>query len=303
MASDIYERVTNRIIADLEQGTRPWIRPWGGEHVASRSVRPLRANGVGYRGINVLLLWGEALANGYINPTWMTYRQAQELGGQVRKGERSTVIVYADRFTKTETTDTGEQTERSIPFLKSYPVFNCQQIDGLPPLYNTVIDDTPAEPDPSKLIERIAHAESFVANTGADIRHGGNKAFNTVDGNYVQMPPLQAFRDSESYYATLLHELTHWTRHPKRLDRDFGRKRWGDSGYAAEELTAEIGSAFLCADLGLSLEPRADHASYIESWLKVLRNDKRAIFSAAGYAEAAAGYLHSLQTVTLSEAA
>lgn len=287
--TDLYTRVTNRIIADLEQGIRPWLKPWNAEHAAGRITRPLRHNGEPYRGINVVMLWGEAVAHGYACPMWMTYRQAQALGGQVRKGEHGSLVVYADRMTRTETGDNGEETEHSIPFLKGYTVFNCEQIDGLPERYTA-----PAAPvlDP---VARIAPAEAFFAATSADIRHGGDRAYYAVHADYVQMPPFETFRDAESYYATLAHETCHWTKHPSRLDREFGRKRWGDEGYAAEELVAELGSAFLSADLGLTPEPREDHAAYIASWLKVLQNDKRAIFTAAAHAERAAAFLHGLQ--------
>lgn len=143
--------------------------------------------------------------------------------------------------------------------------------------------------------ERIGHADAFFAASCADIRHGGNRAYYSGGSDRVQMPPFEAFRSPEAYYATLAHELTHWTKHPKRLDREFGRKKWGDEGYAREELVAELGAAFLCADLELTPEPGEDHAAYIQSWLKVLKNDKRAIFSAAAHAQRAADYLHSLQ--------
>ena len=144
-------------------------------------------------------------------------------------------------------------------------------------------------------VQRIALAEIFFGNTGADIRHGGGRAYYNITSDFVQMPPFASFKDAESYYATLAHETTHWTRHEKRLNREFGRKRWGDEGYAAEELVAELGSAFLSADLGITPEPREDHASYIANWLEVLKNDKRAIFTAAAHAERAAAFLHDLQ--------
>jgi len=290
--ADLYTRITNRIIAELEAGTRPWLKPWNAEHAAGRITRPLRHNGIAYRGINVVTLWMTATARGYACPIWLTYKQAQELGAQVRKGEHGELVVYANRITRTETGATGEETEREIPFLKGYTVFNAEQIDNLPPHFTA-----PAAPtlDP---VARIAHAESFFAATGADIRHGGNQAYFAISADRVQMPPFETFRDAESYYAILAHECTHWTKHETRLNRDFGRKRWGDEGYAAEELVAELGSAFLCADLGLTPEPRADHASYIENWLRVLRNDKRAIFTAAGHAERAAAFLHGLQPKT-----
>lgn len=143
--------------------------------------------------------------------------------------------------------------------------------------------------------QRIDHAEAFFSATGADIRHGGNSAHYSGRTDHVQMPAFEAFRSPEAYYATLAHELSHWTKHPKRLDRDFGRKRWGDEGYAKEELVAELGAAFLCADLALTPEPGVDHAAYIQSWLKVLKEDKRAIFSAAAHAQRAADFLHGLQ--------
>nr|WP_302474489.1 zincin-like metallopeptidase domain-containing protein [Roseococcus sp. MDT2-1-1] len=146
-------------------------------------------------------------------------------------------------------------------------------------------------------------ADEFFAAVSADVRHGGDRAYYTMAEDRVQMPPFEAFRDAESNYATLAHELTHWTRHPSRLKRDFGRKRWGDEGYAMEELVAELGAAFLSADLDLTPEPREDHAAYIGSWLEVLKNDKRAIFTAASHAQRAADYLNGLQASQLAEAA
>jgi antirestriction protein ArdC len=282
--------VTARIIADLEQGERPWFKPWNAEHAAGRITRPLRHNGTPYQGINVVMLWSAAVAAGYAAPIWMTYRQAQEIGGQVRKGETGSLVVFASTITRTGTDEaTGEETEQDIPFMKGYTVFNVEQIDGLPAHYHT-----PASPrlDP---VQRIDQAEAFFSATGASIRHGGNMAFYSVTEDRVQMPPFETFKDAESYYATLAHEVTHWTRHPTRLGRDFGRKRWGDEGYAMEELVAELGAAFLSVDLDLTPEPRADHAAYIAHWLKVLKADKRAIFSAAAHAQRAADYLNRLQ--------
>lgn len=290
MKSDVYERITTRIVAELEQGVRPWLKPWSAEHAAGRITRPLRAGGIPYQGINVLMLWAEAVAKGYAAPIWMTFRQAQELGGFVRKGEHGSLVVYADRIRRTEVNEeTGEEAEHEVPFLKGYTVFNVEQIEGLPPHFYAV-----AEPrlDP---VQRIGSTEEFFAATGADIRHGGAMACYSVAEDRVRMPRFESFRDAESYYATLAHEVTHWTRHEKRLDREFGRKRWGDEGYAMEELVAELGAAFLSADLDLTPEPREDHAAYIGSWLKVLKNDKRAIFTAASHAQRAADYLHGLQ--------
>jgi antirestriction protein ArdC len=235
------------------------------------------------------MLWGEAIAKGYACPIWMTYRQASELGGQVRKGEHGSLVVFADRIQKTETADNGDEIAREIPFMKGYTVFNCEQIDRLP-------ENFYGRPSPPlSAPARIEAAEHFAAATATDIRHGGNRAFYAIEADRVQMPPFESFIDPESYYATLLHELTHWTKHPARLNREFGRKRWGDEGYAAEELVAELGAAFLSADLDIAPEPRTDHASYIANWLTVLKNDKRAIFTAAAHAQRAVDFLHGLQ--------
>jgi antirestriction protein ArdC len=289
MKADIYEKVTNRIIADLEQGELTWLKPWNSGNTEGRIVRPVRHNGMPYSGINVLMLWSAAVESGFASPFWMTFKQAQEFGAHVRKGERGSLVVYANTITRTEEGENGSEEERRIPFMKGYTVFNVEQIEGLPEHYaakpEAVIDAA----------QRIDHADAFFSATGADIRHGGNSAHYSGGSDHVQMPPFEAFRDPEAYYATLAHELTHWTKHPKRLDRDFGRKRWGDEGYAKEELVAELGAAFLCADLALTPEPGMDHAAYIQSWLKVLKEDKRAIFSAAAHAQRAADFLHGLQ--------
>ena len=289
---DIYTRITEKVIADLEASTRPWHKPWNAEHLAGQITRPLRHNGIAYRGLNIILLWAASVAHGYTAPTWMTYRQALELGGQVRKGSKGQLVIYADKLRKTEIDDAGEDREIEIPFMKGYTVFNVDQIEGLPETYYEV-----AEPM-LETAERDAAAEAFFAATEAEIRHGGNQAFYAVHPDYVQMPPFETFESQEAYFATLGHEITHWTRHPKHLDRSFGRKRWGDEGYAQEELVAELGAAFLAADLGLSPEPRDEHASYIAHWLRGLRNDKRFIFQAAAHAQKAVDYLHGLQPNT-----
>ena len=289
MKADVYEKVTNRIITDLEQGQLTWLKPWSSGNMEGRIVRPLRHNGLPYSGINVLMLWGAAVECGYGSPFWMTFKQAQELGAHVRKGESGHLVVYANTITKTEEGENGQDEERKIPFMKGYTVFNVEQIEGLPAHYA-------AKPEPViDAAQRIDYAEKFFAATGADIRHGGNSAYYSGGTDHVQMPAFEAFRRPEAYYATLAHELTHWTKHSKRLDRDFGRKTWGDEGYAKEELVAELGAAFLCADLALTPEPGTGHAAYIQSWLKVLKEDKRAIFSAAAHAQRAADFLNGFQ--------
>ena len=266
------------------------MRPWSAAHAAGRITRPRRHNGVPYKGINVVMLWSAAVEKGYACPLWLTFRQALELGGNVRKGEHGELVVYANRITRTETGDNGEETEREIPFLKGYTVFNAEQCDGLPAQYAAK-----AEPPALPPAARIERADRFFAATGVDIRHGGTRAYYAEGPDYVQMPPFETFRDAESHAATLAHELTHATKHEKRLARDMGRIRWGDEGYAKEELVAELGAAFLCADLEITPEVREDHAAYIGHWLKALQDDKRLIFTAAAQAQRAADYLHGLQ--------
>ncbi len=287
---DVYERVTGRIIADLEQGIRPWLRPWNAEHAAGRITRPLRGNGTPYQGINIIMLWASAMEHGFSAPIWMTFKQALDLGAHVRKGEKGSLVVYADRIRRTEIDEaSGEELEREIPFMKGYTVFNVEQIDGLPAHFYA-----PAAPvlDP---VQRIDGAERFFAAMGADIRHGGNRAYYAIEPDYVQMPPFETFRDAESYYATLGHECVHWTRHGSRLDRDQGRKRWGDEGYAREELTRSSARPSLPPILGSRSSPATITPPISPSWLKVLKDDKRAIFSAAAHAQRAVDFLHGRQ--------
>ena len=199
---DIYDRVTNAIIVDLEKGIRPWHRPWNAEHAAGRINGPLRANGQPYKGINVLMLWEAATRQGFVAPIWMTFKQAKELGGNVKKSEKGSLVVYANNMTKTEASDDGEEARRDIYFMKGYTVFNVEQVEGLPgQFYGTA-------KEPVDQVERIEQADLFVSSTGADIRHGGNQAFYAPARDCIQLPPLVAFEDAESYYATLTHELT-----------------------------------------------------------------------------------------------
>jgi antirestriction protein ArdC len=286
---DVYTRITGKIVESLEQGVRPWVKPWSANNAAGRIIRPLRHNGQAYSGINILMLWASAMEQGFTCPMWMTFKQATELNAHVRKGEKGSLVVYANTLTKTEDDGAGNEVEREIPFMKGYTVFNAEQIEGLPEIFYT--KPTPKREGPA----RIEHAEAFFANTKADIRIRGSRAYYSIDGDHIVMPPIESFESAECYYATLAHESTHWTRHATRLERDFGRKTWGDEGYAREELVAELGSAFLCADLELTPEVREDHASYIASWLEVLKNDKRAIFQAASHAQRAVDFLHGLK--------
>jgi antirestriction protein ArdC len=286
---DVYSRVNDRIIADLEHGVRPWMKPWSACNAEGRISIPKRHNGEPYKGINVLLLWGEAMDKGYSADRWMTYIQASDLKAQVRKGERGSMVVYADSFKKKDVNDAGDEVEQDIPFLKAYTVFNVEQIDGLP---NHYYSKPLPKGEPVQLIEQ---AELYFAASGAVFRHLGSRAYYSIGYDRIQLPVPESFRDAESYAATKAHELAHWSGHPSRLCRQFG-KRFGDDAYSFEELVAEIASAYLCADLSISPEVREDHASYLAHWLSVLRRDKRAILAAASHAQKAVDYLNSLQS-------
>ena len=294
---DIHQAVTDRIISSIEAGTAPWLKPWASSGAA---VRPLRSTGQPYNGVNVLTLWLDAEEKGFSSPYWFGFQTALKMGACVRKGEKGSSIVYANKIVKTEETPDGDEKTRAIPFLKQSFVFNAAQIDGLSEHFYQA-----ASPKPDRTPEsHNSRLDDFFRHTGVDLRHGGSRAFYRVDADFVQMPEFEDFHTGESYYSTLAHEVTHWTRHPLRLDRDMGRKAWGDAGYAMEELVAEIGAAFLCADLGITPETREDHAAYIASWLEVLKGDKRAIFTAASKASQAAEYLQDLaMPQSLGEAA
>jgi antirestriction protein ArdC len=288
---DVYSRITADIVAKLEAGVRPWHQPWNAKHAAGNITRPLRNSGQPYQGVNVLMLWLTAFDRGYACPIWLTFNQAKEVGGFVRKGEKGTTVVYANTFEKTETdAATGEETKERIPFLKGYTVFNAEQVEGLPGHYYALAEA------PKNVGERLDHAEGFFAATSIDTRHGGNKAFYSPSLNFIQLPPYESFESRESYYSTRAHESIHATMHKSRLDRSFESKRFGDHGYAMEELVAELGAAFLCADLGITPEVMPDHAAYLDCWLKILKQDKRAIFTASSHASRAAEFLHRLQS-------
>jgi antirestriction protein ArdC len=291
--TDLYTTITKRIVHQLEAGACPWHRPWNAKHKAGSISRPLRNNGQPYQGVNVLVLWLTAYEKGYSSPLWLTFQQAREAGGFVKKGEKGTQVVYANTFEKKDKdATTGEETVERIPFLKSYIVFNAEQVEGLPGHYYALAEA------PRNLAERLQHAEEFFANTKAKTEHGGNRAYYSISSDQIQLPPYETFEDRESYYSTRAHESIHWTKTPTRMNRDFGGKRFGDDGYAMEELVAELGAAFLCADLGITADVRVDHASYLDSWLKVMKADSKAIFTAASQASRAVEFLHGLQPKT-----
>lgn len=281
---DIYEEVTNQIIAMLEAGTRPWSPSWA----SGAASLPLRHEGTAYRGINILLLWSAAMARGYSNPYWMTYRQASELGGQVRKGEKGNLVVHAGTFTpkdaEAEQQPSGDgEEDRTRSYLKKYVVFNVEQIDGL---------DMAKYPAPRIVIrnrdERDGELDAAFARYPVPYSEGGGSAYYNGGSDCIQMPAFGDFVSGNAFFATLAHEAVHSTGHRDRLNRETLR-RYGESREirAAEEMIAEIGAAMLCAQLGMEPTEREDHAAYISSWLTALRNDKRAIFRAATAAQAA----------------
>ncbi|WP_066663950.1 MULTISPECIES: ArdC family protein [unclassified Sphingomonas] len=284
--ASLYDEVTRRIIAELEAGRFPWVQPWGrAEGTGPTPGLPRNAlTGRTYSGVNVLILWGAVIEQGFPSQGWLTFRQALEAGGNVRKGERGTTVVYADRFTpeaeKERAREAGEEA-RAIPFLKRFTVFNVAQCEGLRP---------GLAPEPVPLPEReiVPLAEEVIAASGVDFRVGGTKAFYVPSADYVQVPPQPAFFEQVNYYRTCLHELTHATGHPSRLGRN-QTGAFGSKDYAREELVAEMGAAFLCASLGIV--PTVRHADYLAGWLDVLREDNRAIFRAAGQASKAADWL------------
>jgi antirestriction protein ArdC len=287
---DLYQQVTDRIIQMIEDGASsdqfelPWTRGFS-------SFLPLNARSKAtYNGINILMLWCAAKEHAYEHDVWATYRQWAELGAQVRGGEKGTPVVYVGTYTKEN--EDGEDEERKGKFLKRYAVFNVAQVDGF---------DIEAPKRPA-LAERIENAERFVANTKAKIEYGANSAYYHPGNDTIHMPDFERFTDTktatatENAYSTLLHELTHWTAPEDRADRPHNYADKKERAF--EELVAELGASFLCASLGITPETRADHAHYLASWLKALKDDKKAIFRAATQASKAAEYLHSLQPET-----
>jgi antirestriction protein ArdC len=273
-----YTSITNRIVAALEAGVLPWHRPW-------RSQLPCNAvSGAAYRGVNSLLLGLTAIERGYESSQWVTYRQAQRLGGHVRKGERATHVVWWEAPAPHGAADDDEDSEpRSHRYwlARTHPVFNVAQVDGL------------ASPPPATTAPTPA-AEAFDAalgSYGADVRHGSNRAYYSPTGDYIAMPPRDSFDPPDTYYGTLAHELVHHSGAPHRLGRDLSG-RFGSQAYAVEELVAELGSAFLTGRLGIAHEPQSS-ASYIASWLAVLRADSRTVFTTARMAQEAADYFFS----------
>lgn len=283
--ASLYDDITNKIIAELEAGRVPWVQPWGtGATKAPLALPKSAATGRQYSGINILILWGAATARAFTGQSWLTFRQALSLGGHVRKDERGTTVVYADRFVPADerrrASENGEEAS-AVAFLKRFTVFNTDQCDGLPSEIATT-----APPPPPGLIE--PRVESLIRATGIDFRIGGNWAFYAPEEDYVQVPPPQAYFEPINWHRTALHELAHASGHPSRLNRDLSGS-YGTRKYAFEELVAEISSAFSCASLGIV--PTVRHADYVASWLDVLHEDNRAIVRAASQASKVADYL------------
>lgn len=278
--ADIRRQVTAKIVAALEAGTPPWRQPWRHD-LTNAGAAANAASGVSYRGVNALLL---GLA-GYESRWWATYPQIQALGGRVRKGERSTQIVYWREVERVvATTAGGVDVIDTFPLLKTYTVFNVAQSVGLERFEARCRADAP--------FADFAPAEAVIAATGADIRHGGDRAFYNPDRDYIRLPPPEAFESRASYYGTLAHEACHWTGHATRLDRLTTNARFGSTSYAREELVAEIGGCLLSAEVGVpQSDDLSNHAAYLNSWLSVLGRDPTAIFTAAGQASRAVDFI------------
>ncbi len=269
--ADIYQEVTDSIIAALESGVSPWVCPWDRSGV---SVMPTNhSTGVRYSGINIILLYLAAVEHGYSNNSWLTYKQAQAMEGQVMKGSQSVRCMF---FKNVEGKDkeTGEMTR--YPMAKGFSVFNIDQVEGL----NVESTDLTVR----EMFSPIEAAESLLAASGAEIQEKGQRAFFAPGPDLIVLPERTRFARAEDFYATATHELTHWTGHKSRLDRNF-TKRFGESSYAFEELVAEIGSAFINAELGLAGD--FQHSNYINHWLDIMKGDKRAIVTAASHASKA----------------
>jgi len=281
---DLAQKITDQVIEALEAGVRPWAQSWAG------SIRlPRRHNGARYQGINILALWMTAGAKGYSSPYWMTFKQALAIGACVRKGEKGAQVVYADRIVKRKENAAGEEQSRVIPFLKAYTVFNAEQIEGVPAHYLV----QPVSPAP---FEPIEAAEAYFSHIPADVRHLGAQPCYIPSLDAIHMPRPEVFATPAAYYSIRAHETVHWSGSASRLDRNL-TGRFGDASYCMEELVAEMGAAFVAAALEIGTEEsiREDHAPYLAGWLRKLREDKRAIFTAAAKASEALAYLDGFQ--------
>lgn len=287
---DIHQQVTDTIIQQLEAGTIPWQQSWNGAESRIMNMPKNFTTGKKYRGVNILLLWTSAFNREFLTDDWGSFKQWQEKKEVVRKGEKGSMIVYYDTLKKEVD---GEI--KKIPFLKTSVVFNRSQLASYDPAIENknLLNET-------SLVERIDQVDTFVANTAATVEHKDLRAGYIRTEDKIFMPLPEAFNNTETgtategYYSALLHELTHWTGNPKRLDRTFGKK-FGDHAYATEELVAELGAAFMCAEFGITAAQKENHAAYIDYWLKVLRDNKHCLLTAASEASKAVDFLQGLQ--------
>ena len=287
MQNSIYQEVTDQIISEIEKGAMPWVKPWKADSTCEKNIASKKE----YNGINRLILAMMTHFKGYQSPFYGSFKQWQDLGGTVRKGEKGTKIVFYKPVSVEKTNDQGESENFAYSCLKTYYVFNADQVDGI----------EIAKPEVSPRVYNPAPAlDDRILKTGANIKHGGSSAFFSPMGDFIGMPNRDTFNDDSSYYATVLHELTHWSGAKHRLDRDLSGK-FGNSKYAFEELVAELGAAFLCQDYQIQGELR--HAGYIQNWLTCLKENNQAIFKAAALAQKAADYINQLDAISNQAAA
>jgi antirestriction protein ArdC len=292
MKRDLYAEVSARIVAELETGAAPWVRPWSATPGANTPCNAVSNRP--YSGSNVVLLW-MAQAAGYRTPRFLTFKQALELGGNVRKGERGTKVFFVKQLhVRDDVTDESSET-RLIPMMREYTVFNVDQCGNLPDSISAGKPIRVRNPD-----ARDGLADDFLRSTSADIREGHGEAFYVPSRDFISMPAFAGFKGADDFYNVAFHELTHWTGHRSRLDRDL-TNRFGSRSYAAEELIAELGAAFLCAEFGFDGDVRS--AGYLSNWIELLKADKRAFFTACSQASKAADYLRGLALAEPAERA
>ncbi len=291
MKKDLFGEVSARILSELESGALPWVKPWAataGQNMPQNAVtnRP-------YSGCNVILLW-LARDRGCTTPRFLTYQQATQAGGYIRKGEHGTRVYFVKQL-QIKDGEGADADTRLVPMLREYTVFNVDQCEGLPDSIKAGRPMRVRNPD-----TRDGLADEFLRSTGADIREGAGEAYFASSRDFISMPRFEAFRGADHFYNVAFHELTHWTGHKSRLDRDL-RRRFGERAYAAEELVAELGAAFLCAEFGIDGDVR--NAGYIQTWIGLLKADGRAFFTACNKAQAAADYLRRLALTEPAEIA
>lgn len=280
--SNVYEIITEQVVKALESGDVPWRKPWHATEDGPRNIA-----GRPYRGVNVFLL----LASGYTSPYWLTFKQAGERGGRIRKGEHGSIVVFWKTHQVKETGDDGKPVTKTVPILRYYRVWNLDQVEGINPPRGE--DD---EDKPEQHFDPIEAAEKVIANYGnaPEIRHGGNRAFYRPDADVITLPPRESFVTPDEYYSTAFHEMTHSTAHASRLNRKIGT-RFGSHDYGREELVAEMGSAFLCGETGILPATIENSAAYLRSWIRAIKEDTRAVVVAAGQAQRAADHILSRQ--------